>query len=89
MHTSLPITNPIIIEKEILRRNILHFQQVESTPLAGSETIDNIGFGATINIADDIMKGTVDIDKIIDDPTSKLLFDIFKTSKPELEINIT
>ena len=35
------------------------------------------------------MKGTADIDKITDDPTSKLLFDIFKTSKPELKIKIT
>ena len=35
------------------------------------------------------MKGTVDIDKLTDNSTSKFLFEIFKTSKTELNINIT
>ena len=35
------------------------------------------------------MEGTADIDVITDDPTSKGLFEIFKTSKPELEIIVT
>ena len=35
------------------------------------------------------MKGTADIDALINDPTSKRLFEIFKTSKSELKITIT
>ena len=35
------------------------------------------------------MKGTVDIDKLIDNSTSKRLFEILKISKSELNINIT
>ena len=34
------------------------------------------------------MKGTIDIDALTNDPTSKQLFEIFKTSKPEIQIMI-
>ena len=50
--------------------------------------IDNIGFGAATSTTDEILKGTADIDAITNDPTSKRLFEIFKTSKPELKIMI-
>ena len=75
-----------MIEKEILRRKIQYFRQAENTPLAGKGTIDSIGFGVTTTTADEILKGTADIDAIINDPTSKKLFEIFK---PELKIMIT
>ena len=51
--------------------------------------IHSIGFGAKTSTADDILKGTADIGEITDDTTSKKLFEIFKTSKPELEIIVT
>ena len=82
------LTDLELIEKVILQRNICHFKQVENTPLAGKEVINSIGFGATTQIADKILKGTADIDAITNDPTSKTLFEIFKTSKPELEIEV-
>ena len=47
---------------------------------------DAIGFGATTTLADDILEGTADIDAITDDQTSKKLLEIFKTSKPALEL---
>ena len=72
-----------------MRRNKRHFRQAENTPLAGKEVIDRIGFGATTKTADDILEGTADIDAITDDDTSKRLLEIFKTSKPELEIMVT
>ena len=83
------ITDPPLIEKEILRRNKRHFRQAENTPLAGKNVGDKIGFGATTKIADDILEGTADIDAITDNDTSKRLLRIFKTSKPELEIIVT
>ena len=75
------LTNPPLIEKEIMRCNICHFRQAENTPLAGQEVIDSIGFGATTTTANKILKGTANIDAITDGPTSKSLFEIFKTSK--------
>ena len=72
------IIDPILIEKIILRHNIFHFHQAEYTPLAGHQTINSIGFGATTNIADEIMNRTADIEKLTDDPTSLL-----KYSKPQ------
>lgn len=83
------LTDFPLIEKEILRCNICHFKQGGNTPLAGKDVIDSIGFGATTSTTDDILKGTADIDAITDDPTSKQLFQIFQTSKPELKIMIT
>ena len=83
------ITDPPLIEKEILRRNKRHFRQAENTPLASTAVSDAIGFGATTSIADDIIKGTADIDAITNDPTAKKLLESFKTPKPPLEIEIT
>ena len=75
--------SPILhaLKKKIMRCNICHFRQAENTPLAGQEVIDSIGFGATMTTANKILKGTANIDSITDGPTSKSLFEIFKTSK--------
>ena len=48
-----------------------------------------VGVGVTTKITDEILEGTADIDAIIDDSTSKCLLEVFKTLKPELEIEIT
>ena len=79
------ITDPPLIETEILRRNKRHFRQAENTPLAGNDVSDKIGFGATI----EILEGTVDIDGITDQDTGKSQLRMFKTMKPALEIEIT
>ena len=83
------LTDPPLIETEILQWNICHFRQADNTPLAGQEVIDSIKFGTITKTADKILKGTADIDAITNDPTSKNLFEISKTSKPELEIEVT
>ena len=59
------------------------------TPLAGKDVINSIGFGATTSTLDKILEETADLNAITDDPTSKNLFEIFKTLKPELQIMIT
>ena len=83
------ITDPPLIEKQILRRNKRHFRQAENTPLAGTDVSEKIGWGATTQIADDIIEGTADIDDITDDTTGKKLLEMFQTSTPALTIEIT
>ena len=72
-----------------MRRNKRHFRQAENTPLAGKDVSDKIGFGATTQSANEILEGTANLDEITDDSTSKRLLETFKTSKPELEIEVT
>ena len=62
---------------------------MENTPLAGKDAIDSIRFRATTSTVDEILEGTGDLNAITDNPTSKRLFEIFKTSKPELKIMVT
>ena len=83
------ITDPPLIEKEILRRNKRHFRQAENIPLAGKDVSDKIEFGATTPTANEILAGTANMNEITDDPTSKRLREIFHTSKPELDIEVT
>ena len=83
------ITDPPIIEVEILRQNKRHFQQAENTPLAGTEVSDKIGFGTTTQLANEVLEGTANLYEITDDPTSKRLLEEFITSQPELEIEVT
>ena len=74
------ITDPPIIEAKILRRNKRHFRQAENTPLAGTEVSDKIGFGATTQLANEILEETANLHEITDDPTSKRLLEEFKKS---------
>ena len=73
------ITDPKLVEHILLRQNKLHFRQAELIPLAGLEIIDKIGFGATSDLADEIIAGTADISSLADNPMSKALL---KYSKP-------
>ena len=82
------ITDPPLIEKEILQRNKRHFWQAENTPLVGTEVSKKIGWGATTPIADDILAGKANLNDITEDETSKKLLEIFKASRPELKIEI-
>ena len=89
-HTNMVIiTDPQFIEKEILRRNKRHFRQAGNTPLAGKDVSDKIRFGATTKIANEILERTANIDEITNDPSSKRLLEILKTSKSELGIVVT
>ena len=72
-----------------MRQNKRHFRQAENTPLAGTEVSDKLGFGATTQLANEILEETANLDEITDDPTSKRLLKEFKTSQPELEIEVT
>ena len=83
------ISDPSLIEKEILRHNKRHFRQAENTTLAGKDVSDRIGFSETTKTANEILEGTANIGEITEDSTSKSLLEIFKTSKPELEIEVT
>ena len=83
------ITEPKLVEQIILRRNKLHFRQAEFNPLASPETIERLGFGATSPLSDAIINGTADVPSVTDNPMSKALLKILKTSKDKLKIQIT
>jgi hypothetical protein len=69
----LVITDGPTIERLILQRNIRHFRQAESTPLAKTEVIGNIGFGADTTVSEQILEGTIDPTDITDDEWSRFL----------------
>jgi hypothetical protein len=65
------------IEKLILQRNIRHFRQAEFTPLATNEVIEEIGFGADTNRAEQLLEGD-DLTDITDDEWSRYLLTGFQ-----------
>jgi hypothetical protein len=67
----LVITEGLAIERLILQRNIRHFRQAESTPLATTEVIGKIGFSADTTIAEHILEGKADPTDITDDKWSR------------------
>jgi hypothetical protein len=69
----IAITDGPTIEKLILNRNIRHFRQAETTPLASPEVIKTIGFGADTVRAEKILDGQDDLTDITDDEWSRYL----------------
>ena len=65
------ITDPPLIEKEILRHNKHHFRQAEITLMVGKAISDKIGFDATTQTANEILEGAANIDEVNEDSTSK------------------
>jgi hypothetical protein len=85
----LAITDGPTIENLILNRNIRHFRQAESTPLASPEVIRQIGFGADTARAEKLLEGTDDPTDITDDEWSRYLLTSMKRHSKELKIEIT
>jgi hypothetical protein len=83
----LAITDRPTIEKLILHRNIR--RQAEFAPLANSEVIGKIGFGADTDTTEEILDGTGDPTDITDDEWSRYLLTSMKRHSAELEIEIT
>jgi hypothetical protein len=85
----LAITDGPTIERLILHRNIRHFRQAESTPLATPEVIRKIGFGADTDRAEQLLEGIDDPTDITDDEWSRYLLTSMKRHSKELKIEIT
>ena len=85
----LAITDGPTIENLILNRNIRHFRQAETTPLATPEVIRKIGFGADTDRAEKILEGIDDPTDITDDEWSRYLLTSMKRHSKELVIKIT
>jgi hypothetical protein len=83
------ITDGSTIESVILNRNIRHFRQAESTPLATPEVIKIIGFGADTERSEQLLEGTTDPTDITDDEWSRFLLTSMKRHSKELKITIT
>jgi hypothetical protein len=74
----IPITDGPTIERLILNRNIRHFRQTESTPLATPKIIESIGWGADTQKAEQFLEGTADPTDITDDEWSRFLLTSMK-----------
>jgi hypothetical protein len=85
----LAITDGPTIETLILNRNIRHFRQAETTPLATPEVIRIIGFGADTDRAEQLLDGTGDPTDITDDEWSRYLLTSMRRHSKELKIEIT
>jgi hypothetical protein len=85
----LAITEGSTIERLILHRNIRHFRQAETTPLATPEVIKTIGFGADTEGAEALLEGTDDPTDRTDDEWSRYLLTLMKRHSKELDIKIT
>ena len=84
-----PITDGPTIESVILSRNIRHFRQAETTPLATPAVIDTIGWGADTERSEQILEGKGDPSDITDDEWSRYLLSSMKRHSNEITINIT
>ena len=84
-----PITDGPTIEKLILRRNIRHFRQAETTPLATPEVMETIGWGANTSRSEELLEGKSDPSDITDDQWSRYLLASMKRHSKEITITIT
>jgi hypothetical protein len=85
----LAIIDGPTIERLILSRNIRHFRQAETTPLATPEIISKIVFGADTNRSEQLLDGGDDPTDITDDEWSRYLLTSMKRHSEEIEITIT
>jgi hypothetical protein len=84
----LAITDRPTIGRLILHRNIRHFWQAETTPLATPEVIKTIGFGADTERTEAILERNDDPTDITDDVWSRYLLTSMKRHLKELDIKI-
>ena len=85
----IPLTDGATIEDVILNRNIRHFRQAETTPLATPAVIETIGWGANTQRAEELLEGTTDPSDITDDQWSRYLLASMKRHSKEIKITIT
>jgi hypothetical protein len=85
----MPVTDGPTIEDVILRRNIRHFRQAETTPLATPEVIETIGWGANTEQSEALLQGIKDPADITDDQWSRYLLASMKRHSKEINITIT
>jgi hypothetical protein len=84
----MPITDGPTIETLILRGNIRHFRQAETTPLATPEVMETIGWGANTERSEELLEGTTDPSDITDDQWSHYLLASMKRHSKEITITI-
>jgi hypothetical protein len=73
----------------ILNRNIRHFRQAETAPLATPEVIRTIGFAADTDRAEQLLDRSDDPTDITDDKWSRYLLTSMRRHSEEIKIEIT
>ena len=85
----LAINDGPTLETIILQKNIRHFRQAETTPLATPEIINKIGFAADTTISEQLLEGNKDPSDITDDEWSRYLLASMKRHSKEIKVTIT
>jgi hypothetical protein len=83
------IVDPLEIESYILQWNKIHFSQARYTPLSTTAVTELLGFGGTRSIADRLLKGTVSVNVITDDPFGQAILLQCKRVNPIIPAGIT
>jgi hypothetical protein len=85
----LAITDGPTNDTLILNRNIRHFRQAGTTPMATPDVIKTIGFGADTDRAEQSLEGSGDPTDITDDKWSRYLLTSMRRHLKEIKIEIT
>ena len=85
----IDVTDGPTIERLLLDRNIRHFRQAANTPLATTDCVDAIGFGATTPTAQQFLNGTADPSSLTKDIASQLLLREMKRASEPIQVELT
>jgi hypothetical protein len=83
------IVDRIEIERHILQRNQIHFSQARHTLLATSAVSELLGFGGTRSVADQLLQGTIAVERITNDPFGQAILVQCKQVNPVLPAGIS
>ena len=83
------IVEPNEVEQRILQRNRVHFSQAKDTPLAHQNITDLIGFSGTSSIADQLLRGTIDVSNITADKFGRSILTHCRRTNPALSPDIS
>ena len=85
----MDVTDGPTIERLLLDRNIRHFRQASDTPLAHTDCINALGFGATTPTAQQFLDGTADPSSLTEDIASQLLLQAMKRESEPIQVHLT
>lgn len=83
------VVEPLEVEAQILQRNCLHFSQASQTPLAQPAITKLLGFGGTSSIADQLLKGSIDVATITPHKFGQAILGQCRRTNPQLPAGIT
>lgn len=83
------VVDPIEVEQLILQRNSNHFSQAKETPLASQRISDMLGFSGSTSVADQLLKGNVNVSAITNDKYGRAILSHCRRTNPEMHPEIS